>query len=66
MTNLGTEIKTIRKQQKLTLDQLSAASGVNRSTINAYENERYIPNMNTAALLFEALGYEMTLKRIEI
>ena len=65
MKNLGTEIRAIRKEQKLTLDQLSALSGVNRATISAYETERHIPNMNTAALLLQALGYEMALRRIE-
>lgn len=63
MTNLGPQIKAIRKEQKLTLDQLSALSGVNRATISAYETQRYIPNTQTAALLLDALGYEMELKK---
>lgn len=63
MNNLGEQIRAIRKEQHLTLDQLSAASGVNRATICAYETQRYIPNMQTAALLLEALGYEFTIKR---
>lgn len=63
MTNLGEQIRAIRKDKKLTLDQLSAASGVNRATINAYEKQRYIPNMKTAAKLLDALGYELAVKR---
>lgn len=58
MSNLGEQIRAIRKAQHMTLDQLSEASGVNRSTICAYERQRYIPNMQTAALILEALGYE--------
>lgn len=61
MSNLGDQIRTIRKEQRLTLDQLSALSGVNRATINAYETQRYIPNMQTAAMLLDALGYEFTI-----
>ena len=63
MDNLGTEIRKIRKSKHLTLDQLSKASGVDRSTISAYETQRYIPNMRTAAILLDALGYEMAIRK---
>ena len=55
MSNLGKEIKALRKKQHLTRDQLSALSGVNRATISAYETQRYIPNVRTAAMLLDAL-----------
>lgn len=63
MSNLGEQIRAIRKAQHLTLDQLSEASGVNRATICAYELQKYIPNMQTAALLLDALGYEMSITK---
>ena len=63
MSNLGEQIKSIRKEQHLTLDQLSSISGVNRATINAYELQKYIPNMQTASMLLEALGYEFSIQR---
>lgn len=63
MDNLGKQIRAIRKEQHLTLDQLSDTSGVNRSTINAYELQRYIPNMQTAAALLDALGYELDIRK---
>ena len=63
MSNLGEQIRSIRKAQHLTLDQLSAISGVNRATINAYELQKYIPNMQTASMLLEALGYEFSIQR---
>ena len=66
MSNLGEQIRTIRKEQRLTLDQLSALSGVNRATISAYETQRYIPNMQTAAMLLEALGYELSIAPKEV
>lgn len=63
MSNLGEQIRSIREEQHLTLDQLSAISGVNRATINAYELQKYIPNMQTASMLLEALGYEFSIQR---
>ena len=61
MSNLGEEIRAIRKAKHMTLDQLAAASGVNRATICAYELQKYIPNMQTAAILLDALGYEFSI-----
>ena len=63
MDNLGTAIRNLRKSQHLTLDQLSELSGVNRATISAYETQRYIPNMQTATLLLDALGYRFEIKK---
>lgn len=63
MTNLGPQIRAIRKEKELTLDQLAAASGVHRATICAYETQRHIPNMQTAALLLDALGYELSIQK---
>jgi len=63
MNNLGEEIRAIRREQHLTLDKLSEMSGVNRATICHYELQKYIPNMQTAALLLDALGYEFTIQR---
>ena len=65
MNNLGEQIRSIRKEQHLTLDQLAAASGVNRATICAYELQKYIPNMQTAAILLDALGYEFFIRPAE-
>ena len=63
VNTLSEQLKRIRKEQRLTLDQLSALSGVNRATISAYETQRYIPNIKTAAQLLDALGYELSIQR---
>ena len=65
VNTLGKELRYIRKKQRLTLDQLADRSGVNRSTISAYETQKYAPNMATAALLLDALGYELAIRRKE-
>lgn len=65
MSNLGEVIRTLRYEQHLTLDELSEASGVNRGTISAYELQKYIPNMQTAAAIFDALGYRFTVEKKE-
>ena len=65
MSNLGEQIRALRKAQHLTLDQLSEASGVNRATICAYERQKYIPRMQTAALILDALGYTFNISKKE-
>lgn len=66
MSNLGEKIREIRKAKHMTLDQLAAASGVNRATICAYELQKYIPNMQTAAVLLDALGYEFSISEKQL
>lgn len=62
MEGFGPRIREIRKNRGLTLDQLSDLSGIDRSTIWAYEVERHTPNMYTVELLLDALGYEVVLR----
>lgn len=40
-------IKELRKQEGLTLDQLSNRVGINRATLNRYENEKSEPKLET-------------------
>lgn len=49
-----------RKEQKITQEQLSKMTGINRSMIGRIENEEYIPAIDQLQALAEALGFEIT------
>ena len=49
-----------RKEQKITQEQLSKMTGINRSMIGRIENEEYIPAIDQLQTLAEALGFEIT------
>lgn len=51
MTNLAQNLKTLRKEKKLTQAQLAERVGVNRSVIGAYEEGRAEPKLSTLVLL---------------
>jgi len=49
----------IRKQQNLTLTQLSEKSGVSRAEINYIENGQVIPKVDVLCKLAKALGVKV-------
>lgn len=48
-------IKTLRKAQKFSRDELAQAAGVTRQTINAIENDKYDPSLELAFKLASIL-----------
>ncbi len=55
-------IKTLRKQRKLTQEDLAEKTGVTRQTINAIENNKYSPSLELAmqlAIIFNLLVEEI-------
>lgn len=45
---MNNKLRELRKQQKLTQDELAKALGVSRQTINAIENNKYNPTLELA------------------
>ncbi|MEG2342465.1 MAG: helix-turn-helix domain-containing protein [Bacilli bacterium] len=54
--NVSTKLKSLRKENKLTLKELSAKSGVSVSFISDIENMRRKPSIDTLETLSKALG----------
>ena len=50
------KLREIRLQRKMTLEELSELSGVNRVTINRYELGQRTPSVDMALKLASALG----------
>ena len=44
-------LRQLRKERRLTQDELAKALGVSRQTINAIENEKYNPTLELAMKL---------------
>lgn len=63
--NVGTIIKCLRKSKGLSQKKLAELSGVSETTIILLESRKNGPTLYTAALLFDALGYELFLKKKE-
>ena len=53
---LGEKIKELRKEQNLTIDQLSKKSGISMPTICAIENEKRKPHLPILQKLSVALN----------
>lgn len=53
-------IKEIRKQQNITLDELSKKSGVSKSHINDIENNKKEPTLTIAVAIAKALDVQLT------
>lgn len=57
--NMIFKVWELRTARKLTLRQLQELSGVSKSQINAIENGRANPTMQTLKLLADALGVDL-------
>lgn len=61
--DLGEFIFEERMRQKKSQLTLEIASGVNRSSINRYENDGIMPRFDVAQRLLDALGYELVIRK---
>ncbi|MGI6696655.1 MAG: helix-turn-helix domain-containing protein [Christensenellales bacterium] len=61
-TNLGSNIKTIRKARKMSLKDLSSKVGVSISFLSQIENGKNIPSLTTLKKISDAL--DVTLSRL--
>ena len=59
--HVGTFIKTIRKQLKMTQAALAKRAGIPQSTISRIEQEISDPALSTLTALFEALSCELVI-----
>jgi len=59
----GKKLAFLRKEQKISQEQLSKDLGISRATISAFENGRS-PDVGLKKILqiIDSLGYELTLK----
>lgn len=55
MSSIGGRIRTLRKTQRMSQDDLAEKSGLHRSTINAIENNRTRPGLSAFVSIAEAL-----------
>ena len=58
------QIRSLRKKQRLSQDDLARLSHVTRQTINAIENDKYDPSLSLAFKLAEIL--EVTMEQLFI
>ena len=59
-SKLAETIKLKRKEEKLTQEQLSDLTGINRIMIGRIEREDYIPSINQFESLANALDFDIT------
>lgn len=58
--NVGIDLRNLRKERNLTIDQLAQESGVSAITISNIENGRSNPTLNSLWKLSEALSVPLT------
>lgn len=56
MNPMKNRIKELRKEQKISQEELANFCNVSRQTVNAIENEKYDPSLNLAFELADKLG----------
>lgn len=61
----GELIRLCRKQAGLTIAQLSEKSGVDSTSLWAYENGRYMPRFDKVMWCLKACGFDLELIRIK-
>lgn len=59
-SKLADTIKLKRKEEKLTQEQLSDLTGINRIMIGRIEREEYIPSINQIESLANTLDFDIT------
>ena len=58
--DIGTHIKELRKEKKMTQFELAAAAEISRSYLADVEAGRYNPSLETLSKLAQALGVEVS------
>lgn len=61
--NAGAVVKELRREQGLTLRELSARSGVSESGISRWENGERVPNVDAYIRIIKALDAEVVILR---
>lgn len=61
--NAGAVVRELRREQGLTLRELSARSGVSESGISRWENGERVPNVDAYIRIIEALDAEVVILR---
>ena len=61
--NICEQLKLILLYERKSQTWLANKTGISISTINAYVNGRYKPNIGTLELMLDALDYELTLEK---
>jgi putative transcriptional regulator len=54
------KIKVLRAMNKMSQEELAKKSGVTRQTINAIENNKYVPSLSLAFMIAEVFGVSVT------
>jgi transcriptional regulator with XRE-family HTH domain len=57
-----TELKDLRKQQKIKIKELSSRTGINRDRLSLVERGKVNPSYGTVEAIVESLGGELVLK----
>lgn len=60
MEAIAAQLRQLRLQKGLTLDQLAALSGVSKTQLSRIESSRHGLNINAADTILRALGYQIT------
>ncbi len=62
LSELGTKIKTLRKEQKMTQEALASLAGISRVTLGKIEKGHFGGvSVKTTDVIVNALGYEIEL-----
>lgn len=60
--SIGSEIRTVRKEQKITQTQLAALVGCDQRELSNYESGKTLPSLERLEKIAEVLGKEWRLK----
>jgi transcriptional regulator with XRE-family HTH domain len=59
------DLKELRNKRGLTIDEVCEKSGINRGNLSSIENNKRIPRVDTLEKILNALGYELTVRKIK-
>lgn len=59
--DIGTELRRLRKEAHLTLDQLGQATGIAPTNLSSYENDRRRPDLDTILRIVAGLGCRLAI-----
>ena len=63
LSEIGTKIKALRKEQKMTQESLASLAGISRVTLAKVEKGHFgSVSLKTVDIIVNALGYEIDLK----
>ena len=62
MTDLGQQVRFLRKKNHLSQQALADAAGVHVNTVSYFEHGERYPSTETVSLLLDALGCELVIR----